>query len=54
MKFILGLGLLSSIVVAQSEPRVSHMVALDITSGGKSLGRITLGLFGDVVPYTGN
>ncbi|KXN71936.1 peptidyl-prolyl cis-trans isomerase [Conidiobolus coronatus NRRL 28638] len=52
MKFIFGLGLLSSIVMAQSEPRVTHKVAFDITSGGNPLGRITIGLFGDVVPYT--
>lgn len=34
------------------EPKVTHKVFFDVEIGGKSAGRIVMGLFGDVVPKT--
>ncbi|KAK9708705.1 hypothetical protein K7432_009484 [Basidiobolus ranarum] len=33
-------------------PKVTNKVYLDLTQGGKPLGRVVLGLYGDVVPKT--
>jgi len=39
-------------VSADSDPKITHKVYFDITIGGEKAGRITIGLFGDVVPKT--
>jgi peptidyl-prolyl cis-trans isomerase B (cyclophilin B) len=51
---IIGFGLLFSPVLAAEEPKVTHKVFFDIKEGDNEVGRITIGLFGDVVPKTGN
>lgn len=37
---------------AETGPRVTTRVYMDLAAGGKPLGRITVGLYGDVVPRT--
>merc|ERR1719482_2622461 len=39
-------------VALGADPTVTHKVFFDVTIDGESAGRITMGLFGDVVPKT--
>ncbi|ORX81284.1 cyclophilin B precursor [Anaeromyces robustus] len=43
---------LATIVSATSNPKVTNKVFFDIKQGDKDLGRIVLGLYGEVVPKT--
>ncbi|KXN71935.1 putative cyclophilin [Conidiobolus coronatus NRRL 28638] len=49
---IIGFGLFFSPVLAAEEPKITHKVFFDIKNGDDEIGRITIGLFGDVVPKT--
>ncbi|UZJ53442.1 hypothetical protein CBS101457_002762 [Exobasidium rhododendri] len=51
---LISLALLSltSLVHALEEPKITTSVYFDLEHGGKSIGRITMGLYGDVVPKT--
>ncbi|KAL7752753.1 Peptidyl-prolyl cis-trans isomerase B [Sorochytrium milnesiophthora] len=43
----------SAVVAAsEAEPKITHKVYFDIKQGNKDLGRITMGLYGEVVPKT--
>merc|ERR1719162_2622724 len=46
---VIALALLAG---AEAKPKVTHKVFFDMEVGGKPAGRITMGLFGDVVPKT--
>ncbi|ORX96051.1 cyclophilin B precursor [Basidiobolus meristosporus CBS 931.73] len=53
--FIITLLTLSMVTGAPyTHPRVTNKVYLDLTQGGKPLGRVVLGLYGDIVPRTVN
>lgn len=53
MKQILILVLVAAVLFfANAEHKVTDKVYFDITIGGTPAGRITLGLFGEVVPKT--
>ena len=41
-----------ALAVASSDPEITHVVYFDMEIGGEDVGRITFGLFGDVVPET--
>jgi hypothetical protein len=42
----------STVLAADEEPKVTQKVFFDMQMGGKELGRIVFGLFGEVVPKT--
>lgn len=48
----LFLTLLTTSESTFASPEVTHKVFFDITHGGKDIGRITMGLYGGVVPRT--
>lgn len=50
-QFLLGFSLLTGIIAAQT-PKITNKVFFDIEQDGTPLGRITFGLYGDVVPKT--
>ena len=43
---------LATIVSASTNPKITNKVFFDIKQGDKDLGRIVLGLYGEVVPKT--
>ena len=52
MKYLLFAILLAAVVAEQTMAPVTHEVFFDIDIDGKDAGRITIGLFGTVVPET--
>ena len=44
--------IISLAFAATPDPKITNSVVLSMTHGGKPLGEITIGLFGDVVPRT--
>merc|ERR1719324_558624 len=44
--------LFALLAAALAEPKVTHKVFFDVTIDGEAAGRVTMGLFGDVVPKT--
>lgn len=55
MKKAVSVGLLCLLGLAlagEPEAKVTHKVFMEISEGGKPLGRVVIGLFGDVVPKT--
>jgi hypothetical protein len=42
----------SSFVLASESPRITHKVFLDMEIGKEKIGRIELGLYGEIVPKT--
>uniref|UniRef100_U5EZA4 Peptidyl-prolyl cis-trans isomerase n=1 Tax=Corethrella appendiculata TaxID=1370023 RepID=U5EZA4_9DIPT len=52
MKFLIILSALIVGALANAGPKVTDKVFFDITIGGKSAGRIVIGLFGGTVPKT--
>lgn len=55
MKFVLPFLALASLVLlasAEAAPKITEEVYFDISVGGVAKGRITMGLFGGVVPKT--
>merc|ERR1711998_140677 len=55
MKFTLLVSLcvaLSLVAASTAKPEVTHTVFFDMESGGESVGRIEMGLYGNDVPKT--
>ncbi|GIQ81248.1 cyclophilin-type peptidyl-prolyl cis-trans isomerase [Kipferlia bialata] len=50
--FVLAALLLASVVSAKKSAKITEQVYFDMEQDGKSLGRITIGLYGDDVPKT--
>jgi peptidyl-prolyl cis-trans isomerase B (cyclophilin B) len=50
--FQIVLVFLSNFVLASEGPRITHKVFLDMAIGEEEIGRIELGLYGEIVPKT--
>jgi len=48
----LAIVALATLVSASASPKITNKVYFDMKQGDKDLGRIVLGLYGDVVPKT--
>ncbi|QLG70476.1 hypothetical protein HG535_0A04160 [Zygotorulaspora mrakii] len=47
-----AIAVFSAVVLATSDPKVTHKVYFDIEHGGKDVGRIVIGLYGETTPKT--